>query len=69
MWAINDKKGDRKMKERTADFLRIILSLIIPPVGVFFQEGFGMHFWINIILTLLGYIPGVLHAVWIILKK
>ncbi|WP_339135859.1 MAG: YqaE/Pmp3 family membrane protein [Candidatus Electrothrix sp. GW3-4] len=57
------------MKERTADFLRIILSLIIPPVGVFFQEGFGMHFWINIILTLLGYIPGVLHAVWIILKK
>ncbi|MCI5179670.1 MAG: YqaE/Pmp3 family membrane protein [Candidatus Electrothrix sp. AW5] len=57
------------MKEKTADFLRIILSLIIPPVGVFLQVGFGMHFWINILLTLFGYVPGVLHAVWIILKK
>ncbi|MCW5213458.1 YqaE/Pmp3 family membrane protein [Desulfobulbus sp. TB] len=49
--------------------MRIILSLIIPPVGVFLQVGFGMHFWINILLTLFGYLPGVLHAVWIILKK
>ncbi|MCW5201457.1 YqaE/Pmp3 family membrane protein [Desulfobulbus sp. US1] len=57
------------MKEKTADFLRIILSLIIPPVGVFLQVGFGMHFWINILLTLLGYLPGVLHAIYIILKK
>jgi uncharacterized membrane protein YqaE (UPF0057 family) len=57
------------MKGKSADFLRIILSLLIPPVGVFLQVGFGMHFWINILLTLLGYLPGVLHAVWIILKK
>ncbi|MCI5165082.1 MAG: YqaE/Pmp3 family membrane protein [Candidatus Electrothrix sp. GM3_4] len=57
------------MKERTADVLRIILSLIIPPVGVFLQVGFGMHFWINIILTLFGYIPGLIHAIYIILKK
>ncbi|MCI5137196.1 MAG: YqaE/Pmp3 family membrane protein [Candidatus Electrothrix sp. AR1] len=60
---------DTKNEGKTADFLRIILSLIIPPVGVFLQVGFGMHFWINILLTLFGYLPGVLHAVWIILKK
>jgi uncharacterized membrane protein YqaE (UPF0057 family) len=30
--------------------------------------GFGKHFWINIILTLLGYIPGIVHAVWVIAK-
>jgi hypothetical protein len=29
----------------------------------------GKHFWINIILTLLGYIPGIVHAVWVIAKK
>jgi len=51
------------------DFIRIILSVIIPPVGVFFQVGLGLHFWINILLTLLGYIPGLLHAIWIIVKK
>ncbi|MBF0100683.1 MAG: YqaE/Pmp3 family membrane protein [Desulfobacterales bacterium] len=54
------------MKENSKDLLRIILSIIIPPVGVFFQVGFGLHFWINIILTLLGYIPGLIHAIWII---
>lgn len=55
--------------EGTKDFIRIILSVIIPPVGVFFQVGIGLHFWINILLTLLGYIPGLLHAIWIILKE
>ncbi len=52
-----------------ADVLRILLAILLPPVGVFLQVGFGMHFWINIVLTLLGYIPGIVHAVWIILKK
>lgn len=58
-----------EMKEKTADFLRIILSLILPPAGVFLQVGFGPHFWINIILTFLGYIPGLAHAAWIIITK
>ena len=57
------------MKESTMDFWRIILSVILPPVGVFLQVGFGLHFWLNILLTLLGYIPGLLHAIWIITKK
>ncbi len=57
------------MKETTWDFLRIILSLIIPPVGVFLQVGLGLHFWLNILLTLLGYIPGLIHAIWVITRK
>ncbi len=57
------------MEEKTADFLRIIASVIIPPIGVFFQVGFGLHFWLNILLTLLGYVPGLIHAIWIIVKK
>ncbi|WP_298857741.1 YqaE/Pmp3 family membrane protein [uncultured Sulfitobacter sp.] len=51
------------------DLLRIILSVIIPPLGVFLQEGLGKHFWLNIILTLLGYIPGLVHAIFIIARK
>lgn len=57
------------MKENEKDFFRIILSVIIPPVGVFLQVGLGLQFWINIILTLLGYIPGLIHAIWIITKE
>ncbi len=51
------------------DFLRIIIAILLPPLGVFLQVGIGKHFWINILLTILGYIPGIVHAVYIIAKK
>ncbi|MGE0609588.1 MAG: YqaE/Pmp3 family membrane protein [Pirellulales bacterium] len=51
------------------DLVKILLSVLLPPLGVFFQVGFGIQFWINIVLTLLGYFPGVIHAVYIIAKK
>jgi len=52
-----------------ADVLRILLAILLPPVGVFLQVGLGVHFWLNIVLTLLGYIPGIIHAVIIILRR
>ncbi len=51
------------------DIIRIIFSVIIPPVGVFLQVGFGLQFWLNILLTLLGYVPGLIHALYIILSR
>ncbi|EAU45312.1 MULTISPECIES: YqaE/Pmp3 family membrane protein [Salipiger] len=50
------------------DLIRIIVAILLPPLGVFLQVGLGKHFWINILLTLLGYIPGIVHAVWIIAR-
>ena len=50
------------------DLLRIVAAIILPPLGVFLQVGLTKHFWINILLTLLGYIPGIVHAVWVIAK-
>ncbi|MCA1774402.1 MAG: YqaE/Pmp3 family membrane protein [Paracoccaceae bacterium] len=51
------------------DLIRIVLSVIIPPLGVFLQVGLGKHFWLNILLTILGYIPGLVHAIWIIARE
>jgi uncharacterized membrane protein YqaE (UPF0057 family) len=51
------------------DIVRIILAVLLPPLGVFLQVGFGGHFWLNILLTILGYIPGIVHAVWIIARR
>lgn len=56
-------------KEFLMDLIRIIIAIILPPLGVLMQVGLGKHFWINIILTLLGYIPGIVHAIWVIAKK
>ncbi|MGQ9370977.1 YqaE/Pmp3 family membrane protein [Azospirillum sp. ST 5-10] len=50
------------------DIIRILLAILLPPLGVFLQVGFGMHFWINVILTILGYIPGIVHALYVIIK-
>jgi uncharacterized membrane protein YqaE (UPF0057 family) len=50
------------------DIIRIILAIFLPPLGVFLQVGLGKHFWINLLLTFLGYIPGIIHALYIILK-
>lgn len=51
------------------DIIRIVAAIILPPLGVFLQVGLRGHFWLNILLTLLGFIPGVVHAVWVIAKK
>ena len=51
------------------DIIRIIIAILLPPLGVFLQEGLGKHFWINVILTLFGYIPGIIHALYIIIKR
>ena len=50
------------------DLVRIIISVLLPPLGVFLQVGLGKHFWLNILLTILGYIPGIVHAIWVITK-
>ena len=51
------------------DILRVVCSVFVPPLGVSLQVGFGMQLWLNILLTLLGYFPGLIHALWIILKE
>ena len=51
------------------DILRIVLAILLPPLAVFLTVGVGMHFWINILLTILGVIPGMIHALWVIVKK
>ncbi|KEQ59816.1 UPF0057-domain-containing protein [Aureobasidium melanogenum CBS 110374] len=51
-----------------SDIIKIILAIILPPLGVFLERGCGADFLINILLTILGYIPGIIHALYIILK-
>jgi uncharacterized membrane protein YqaE (UPF0057 family) len=50
------------------DLLRIVAAILLPPLGVFLQVGISKHFWINILLTIFGYFPGIVHAIWVIAK-
>jgi len=61
--------SDVTSKTSQSDVLQILLAIFLPPVGVFLKVGLGLHFWLNILLTILGYVPGIVHAVWIIMRK
>jgi len=51
------------------DLIKILIAILLPPVGVFLEVGLKGQFWLNILLTLLGYIPGIIHAIWIISRR
>ena len=48
--------------------LLIIVAILLPPLAVFLKSGVGKDLLINIILCILFWIPGVLHALWVVLK-
>jgi uncharacterized membrane protein YqaE (UPF0057 family) len=49
--------------------LHLVLGILLPPLGVFLTFGVGSTLLINIGLTLLGWVPGSIHAVWAIAKQ
>lgn len=58
-------------KDSTAgDLLKVLCSVLLPPLGVFLEVGLAKHFWINVVLTIFGlYIAGIVHAVWVIARR
>ncbi|CAO3595142.1 unnamed protein product [Absidia cylindrospora] len=51
------------------DCCLILIILLFPPLGVFLMKGCGADFWINLCLTILGYIPGHVHAFYCMVKE
>uniref|UniRef100_A0A6B2LUM1 YqaE/Pmp3 family membrane protein n=1 Tax=Arcella intermedia TaxID=1963864 RepID=A0A6B2LUM1_9EUKA len=46
--------------------LYTLLAIILPPLVAFIYHGIACGFWINLLLTLLGWVPGIIHA-WLII--
>ena len=51
------------------DFIRLLLVFLLPPTAVAMQFGIDRHFWISVILTLIGFVPGVIDAVYIMASR
>ncbi len=45
-----------------------ILALFFPPIAVVIRFGVGGKFFLNILLTLIGWLPGVIHAFVLLVK-
>ena len=46
----------------------IILAILLPPIAVFLKNGAGKDLLINIVLCLLMFVPGVVHALWLVTR-
>ena len=49
--------------------LTIVLCVLLPPVAVFMKTGLNGTFILNLILSILGWVPGVIHALYVNSKK
>ncbi|KAI3640327.1 hypothetical protein MIR68_001205 [Amoeboaphelidium protococcarum] len=47
-------------------FWEICCAVILPPAGVLIKTGCSIDLLVNVLLTILGYIPGVIHAIYIV---
>ncbi|VDO53214.1 unnamed protein product [Haemonchus placei] len=48
-------------------FIASLNEVLFQPLGVFFEKGCDYHLAICILLTILGYIPGIIYACYVIL--
>ncbi|ONI03135.1 hypothetical protein PRUPE_6G241100, partial [Prunus persica] len=47
----------------------ILLAIILPPLGVLLRYGCKVQFWFPLLLTLLGYIPRIIFAIYVFSEK
>ncbi|TEB23596.1 UPF0057-domain-containing protein [Coprinellus micaceus] len=54
---------------KSSDVLLILVAILFPPAAAAIVTGCSCDLLINILLTILGYLPGHIHAFWLIYKK
>jgi len=65
--AYNPGYADETKRLSGSQKLLSIVCLLLPPLAVALHTGINHHFWIDVVLTILGFIPGVVYGVIIIL--
>jgi uncharacterized membrane protein YqaE (UPF0057 family) len=70
LWVITSTgPGGRDNPAGTSDFMALVVGFFLPPVGVLMRKGFGLAFFLNLVLCLLFWIPGQLHAAWVVCSE
>ena len=48
----------------------VILAILLPPLAVYLHQGeINDKFWISLILTILGYLPGIIYSLLVVLDE
>ncbi|CAM8979796.1 unnamed protein product [Rhodiola kirilowii] len=55
------------MPSKCAILCEILIAIILPPLGVCLRHGCcTVEFFICVVLTILGYVPGIIYAIYAI---
>ena len=68
--AFKEFKKEKKAGAESSSnrLLEIIVTILLPPVGVLIHEGkIDSKFWIDLLLTLLFYLPGLVYGLIVVL--
>lgn len=66
--AVKAYKAEKKAEPVASTLLQVIFAILIPPLGVYLHEGeINNRFWIDLLLTLLFFLPGMIYALIIVL--
>jgi uncharacterized membrane protein YqaE (UPF0057 family) len=55
------------MAKKKNKILLVILAILLPPLAVYLEKGAGKHLLINILLCIFFYLPGIIHALYLVL--
>ena len=72
--AIKQYKKDKRSGQTSGEsdmslFLLILITILLPPLGVYLHEGeINTKFWLAIVLTLLFYFPGLIYGLIVVLS-
>jgi uncharacterized membrane protein YqaE (UPF0057 family) len=67
VWVIATVGPDgREVPDGMQTFISLLVAAVIPPIGVAMKRGLGVALLINVVLTCLFWLPGSLHALWVI---
>jgi len=61
--------GRHAMNNDLSPLLLVIIAILLPPLAVGLKAGVGGALILNIILTIFFYLPGLLHALYVVLKN
>jgi uncharacterized membrane protein YqaE (UPF0057 family) len=47
--------------------IKLILAIVAPPLAVLLERGVGGSLLLNILLTILAWLPGAIHALFVVM--
>ena len=58
----------RTKRRKKPSILLILIAILLPPLAIYLKKGAGKDLLLNLILCLFFWIPGILHALYLITR-